>query len=220
MASVLDERKLRRVLSRMLDENEFLSDYGIRALSRYHAEHPYVVHVAGRNIASAMFPPTPTPACSAATPTGAVRSGCRSTRLIIRALLNYYAYYGDNFKIECPTGSGNMMNLYQVAEEVARRLASIFLRDEDGQRPVYGGTETFQNDPHWKDLILFFEFFHGDNGAGVGASHQTGWTGIVARMMELFATTTAEQALESFKIGKAVEVPSAVSARHLQSCSS
>jgi hypothetical protein len=130
--------------------------------------------------------------------------------LILRALLNYYAFYGDDFKIECPTGSGKMMTLYQVAEEVSRRLGSIFLRNEKGRRPVYGGTETFQNDPHWRDLILFYEFFHGDNGAGVGASHQTGWTGIVARMMHLFATTTPEQALASGKLSATVEVEPAV----------
>ena len=116
--------------------------------------------------------------------------------LIVRALLQYYAYYGDDFTIECPTGSGRQMNLYQVAEEISGRLASIFLRNSDGQRPVYGGTTKFQTDPHWRDLVLFYEYFHGDNGAGLGASHQTGWTGIIARMMHLFATTTSQQVLE------------------------
>jgi len=113
--------------------------------------------------------------------------------LILRALVNYYAYYGDAFTIECPTGSGQRMSLYQVAEEIAKRLVRIFLRDSQGQRPVYGGSSRFQKDPHWRDLILFYEYFHGDNGAGIGASHQTGWTGIVARIMHMFATTTAEQ---------------------------
>ena len=115
--------------------------------------------------------------------------------LIIRALLQYYSYYGDAFTVECPTGSGRQMTLYQVAEEIGRRLTSIFLADADGRRPVYGGTETFQTDPHWKDLVLFYEYFHGDNGAGLGASHQTGWTGVVARIMHLFATTTPERVL-------------------------
>ena len=119
--------------------------------------------------------------------------------LIVRALLQYYLYYGDGFTVECPTGSGRQMTLYQVAEELSRRLAGIFLRDGDGRRPVYGGTRTFQEDPHWRDLLLFYEYFHGDNGAGVGASHQTGWTGIVARLMHLFATTSAAQALEHGK---------------------
>ena len=116
--------------------------------------------------------------------------------MIIRALLNYYAYYGDEFTIECPTGSGNMMNLYQVAEEISTRLARIFLRKPDGDRPVYGGTRIFQDDPHWRDLILFYEYFHGDNGAGVGASHQTGWTGCIARVLHLFATSTPAEVLE------------------------
>ena len=120
--------------------------------------------------------------------------------LIVRALLQYYSYYGDRFKVECPTGSGRQMTLYQVAEELTRRLAAIFLRDSSGQRPVYGGTRKFQEDPHWRDLLLFYEYFHGDNGAGLGASHQTGWTGIVARLMHFFATSTSAQVLE---LGKA-----------------
>jgi len=105
--------------------------------------------------------------------------------LIIRALMHYFAYYGDNFKIECPTGSGKLMNLFEVAREIANRLTRIFLRDETGRRPVFGGAEKFQNDPHWRDNLLFYEYFHGDNGAGIGASHQTGWTGLVALMVEI-----------------------------------
>ena len=121
--------------------------------------------------------------------------------LIIRALLQYYIYYGNDFTVECPTGSGRHMTLYQVAEEITRRLASIFLRDQDGQRPVYGGTRTFQDDPHWRDYLSFYEYFHGDNGAGLGASHQTGWTGVIARALHLFATLTPEQVLEGGKMG-------------------
>jgi hypothetical protein len=117
--------------------------------------------------------------------------------LIIRALIQYYTYYGEDFTVECPTGSGRHMNLYQVAEELARRLAAIFQRDANGRRPVYGGTEKFQTDPHWRDYIQFYEYFHGDNGAGLGASHQTGWTGIIARIMQLFALLPADQLLES-----------------------
>ncbi len=112
--------------------------------------------------------------------------------LIIRALLQYYSYYGNDFTIECPTGSGKQMNLYQVAQEISRRLANIFLKDKDGRRPVYGGTQQFQEDPNWREYLQFFEYFQGDNGAGLGASHQTGWTGIIARMMHLFATMTPE----------------------------
>jgi hypothetical protein len=119
--------------------------------------------------------------------------------LIVRALLQYYAYYGNNFVVECPTGSGNRMTLYEVAQELVRRLEGIFLRTSDGNRPVYGGTSKFQDDPHWRDLVLFYEYFHGDNGAGLGASHQTGWTGAIARAMHLFATTSAEHVLETGK---------------------
>jgi len=116
--------------------------------------------------------------------------------LIIRALLQFYLYYGDNFKVECPTGSGKLMNLFEVAREISARLTRIFVRDEHGRRPVYGGTEKFQTDPHWRDYILFYEYFHGDNGAGLGASHQTGWTGLVARLIEMFGHTDATKALE------------------------
>lgn len=119
--------------------------------------------------------------------------------LIIRALLQYYTYYGNDFTVECPTGSGRQKNLYQVAEEISRRLVNIFLRGKDGRRPVYGSTRKFQEDPHWRDLVLFYEYFHGDNGAGLGASHQTGWTGCVARLMHLFATMTPEIVLEEGK---------------------
>ena len=117
--------------------------------------------------------------------------------LIVRALLQYHSYYGDEFTIECPTGSGRQMTLYQVAEELSRRLSSIFLRDESGRRPVFGDSATFQDDPNWRDHLLFYEYFHGDDGSGLGASHQTGWTGVVARAMHLFATTTSEDVLGS-----------------------
>jgi hypothetical protein len=119
--------------------------------------------------------------------------------LIIRALLHYHLYYGDGFTVECPTGSGQQMNLYEVAQEIGRRLSNIFLKDKIGQRPVYGGTRKFQEDPHWRDCLQFFEYFHGDNGAGLGANHQTGWTGCIARIMHLFAALTPEESLESGK---------------------
>jgi len=200
LASILNEEKLRRVLSTMLDEGEFLSAHGIRSLSRYHASHPYVFRVGSEDYRVSYLP--------AESDTGMFggNSNWRGpiwmpvNALIIRALLQYYAYYGDGFKVECPTGSGHLMTLYQVAEEIARRLGTLFLRDSSGRRPVYGGTTAFQEDPHWRDLILFYEYFHGDNGAGLGASHQTGWTGIVARMMHLFANTSPDQVL---RLGKA-----------------
>ena len=120
--------------------------------------------------------------------------------LIVRGLLNLYAFYGDDFTVECPTGSGNRMTLFEVAREISRRLASIFLRDSDGRRPVYGGTAKFQEDPYWRDLILFHEYFHGDNGAGLGASHQTGWTGTIARLLDLFGRVQAADALKTSKV--------------------
>jgi hypothetical protein len=135
--------------------------------------------------------------------------------LIIRALLQYYAYYGNAFQVECPTGSGKKMNLYQVAENISQRLTSIFLKEKNDQRPVNGGEKKFQEDPHWRDLIQFYEYFHGDNGAGLGANHQTGWTGVIARAMHLFATTSAEQVMELGKLAaitvldKPAEAPAA-----------
>src|SRR5262245_11837206 len=208
LASILDETKLRRVLAKMLDENEFLSEFGIRSLSRYHAENPYVLHVGGQEYRVAYLP--------AESDTGMFggNSNWRGpiwmpvNALIVRALLHYFAYYGDAFKVECPTGSGHMMTLYQVAEEISRRLANIFLKDRNSRRPVYGGSKKFQEDPHWRDLILFYEYFHGDHGAGLGASHQTGWTGVVARLMHLFATITAEQVVTLGKTAPMVETDS------------
>jgi hypothetical protein len=119
--------------------------------------------------------------------------------LILRALLQYYLYYGNAFTIECPTGSGKQMNLYEVAEEIGRRLGAIFLEDEQARRPVHGASRKFQEDPHWKGYPLFYEYFHGDTGAGVGASHQTGWTGAIARIMHLFASSDAQTVLEQTK---------------------
>jgi hypothetical protein len=199
LTSILDETKLRRVLAKMLDEKEFLSEFGIRALSRYHADHPYVFWAGGQEYRVAYLP--------AESDTGMFggNSNWRGpiwmpvNALIIRALLQYYAYYGNDFTVECPTGSGRQMNLYQVAEEISRRLANIFLKDKDGRRPVYGGTGKFQENPHWRDCLQFFEYFHGDNGAGLGANHQTGWTGVIARLMHLFATMKPEAILEGGK---------------------
>jgi hypothetical protein len=205
LAAILDETKLRRVLARMLDENEFLSPCGIRSLSRFHAEHPFVISAGGQEYRVSYLP--------AESDTG-MFGGNSNWRgpiwmpvngLIIRALLSYYCYYGNDFTVECPTGSGRQMNLYQVAEEIARRLASIFLKDEEGRRPVFGAAQKFQEDPHWRDCLQFYEYFHGDNGAGLGASHQTGWTGGVARLMNFFATTTAEQMLTLGKAAVFVE---------------
>jgi Mannosylglycerate hydrolase MGH1-like glycoside hydrolase domain len=213
MAAILDESKLRRVLTIMLDEKEFLSPYGIRALSRYHALHPYSFRVGGQEYGVSYLPAESDSGMFGGNSNWRGPIWMPVNALIIRALLQYYIYYGDEFLIECPTGSGRQMTLYQVAEELGHRLASIFLRDKDGRRPVYGGTKKFQEDPYWRDLILFYEYFHGDNGAGLGASHQTGWTGVIARTMHLFATSTAEQFLELGKVAAIVETEPAQSAR-------
>jgi Glycosyl hydrolase family 63 C-terminal domain len=213
LGAVLNEEKLRRVLARMLDEREFLSPYGIRSLSRDHAQHPYVVHVGNQEYRVGYVPAESDSGMFGGNSNWRGPIWMPVNALIIRALLMYYAYYGNRFTIECPTGSGRPMTLYGIAEEIARRLAGIFLRGSDGRRPVYGGAAKFQDDPHWRDLFLFYEYFHGDNGAGLGASHQTGWTGIVARMMHLFATTSAEQILE---LGKAAAGTGAVAGADLQ----
>ena len=199
LLALVNPERLRAILTKMLDENEFLSPYGIRALSRFHKHHPYVFRVDGQEHRVDYLP---------AESDSGMFGGNSNWRgpiwmpvnvMLIRALLNFYAYYGDNFKIECPTGSGRLMNLFDVAKEISDRLTRIFLRDSSGRRPVYGATETFQTDPHWRDLILFYEYFHGDNGAGLGASHQTGWTGAVAKLIQLFGLLDAQRLLEAGK---------------------
>ena len=199
IASILDETKLRRVLSKMLDENEFLGPHGLRALSRFHAEHPYVFKVGDQEYRVSYLPAESDSGMFGGNSNWRGPIWMPVNMLILRALMHYHTYYGDAFKVECPTGSGHMMTLYEVAEELTRRLSSIFVRDEDGRRAVFGGSEKFQSDPHWRDCLQFFEYFHGDSGAGLGASHQTGWTGTIARAMHLFATTTGEQMLEGGK---------------------
>ena len=195
MGAILNESRLRRVLSRLLDENEFLSPYGIRSLSRYHADHPYTFEVGGQVFSVPYLPAELDNGMFGGNSNWRGPIWMPVNALIVRALLQYYTYYGDEFKVECPTGSGQQRTLYDIAEELSRRLQSIFVADADGRRAVNGGTELFRDDPHWRDLILFYEYFHGDNGAGLGASHQTGWTGLIARLMHLFATTSGPQML-------------------------
>ncbi len=184
MLSIVDADKLRRVLRVMLDESEFLSDYGIRALSRAHLDQPYVLRV-GDSEHRVRY--------EAAESSTGLFGGNSNWRgpiwfpvnfLIIESLQKFHHYFGDDFKVECPTGSGQSMTLWEVAEELSRRLARVFLRDEQGRRPVHGSARKFQEDPHWRDLLLFYEYIHGDNGAGVGASHQTGWTALVAKLLQ------------------------------------
>jgi hypothetical protein len=194
--ALVNPERLRRMLSRMLDESEFLSPYGIRALSRYHVDHPYIWYVQGQQFRVDYLP---------AESDSGMFGGNSNWRgpiwmpmqvLLINALLQFYRYYGDGFKVECPTGSGKQMNLFEVSQEIVNRLTRIYQRDESGRRPVYGGEEKFQRDPYWRDLLLFHEYFHGDNGAGIGASHQTGWTGVIARLIDLFGRLNATTLLD------------------------
>jgi hypothetical protein len=204
--ALVNEQRLRRILTRMLDEKEFLSPFGIRALSRVHLDNPYVFTVGSQDYRVGYLP--------AESDTG-MFGGNSNWRgpiwmpvnvLLIRALIQYYLYYGDAFKIECPTGSGRMMNLFEVSKEIATRLSRIFLRDAQGRRAVYGGAEKFQTDPHWRDYILFYEYFNGEDGAGLGASHQTGWTGVIARVIQLYGVMDPQKLLQA---GVRMQIPSA-----------
>lgn len=195
LLSIVNKDKLTRVLTYMLDESEFLGPHGIRSLSKVHLEHPFSFQVGHEEFKVQYLP--------AESNTG-MFGGNSNWRgpvwmplniLIVRALLNLYQFYGDEYKVECPTGSGQYRTLFEVSQEIAQRLCSTFLRDANGKRPVYGGTAKFQEDPYWRDLILFYEYFHGDNGAGLGASHQTGWTGLVAVLLDLFGRAKAEELL-------------------------
>ncbi len=198
LALVTPER-LRRILAKMLDENEFLGPCGIRSLSKFHQQHPYVFHVQGQEYRVDYLPAESNTGMFGGNSNWRGPVWMPVNAMIIRALLQFYLYYGDNFKVECPTGSGKMMNLFEVSKEIADRLTGMFTRDEHGRRPVYGGTEKFQSDPHWRDHVLFYEYFHGDNGAGLGASHQTGWTGVVAKLIQLFGGLDAQRLLEAGK---------------------
>jgi hypothetical protein len=184
LLSVVDQDRLRQVLRVMLDESEFLSPFGVRALSRKHLAEPYSLVVDGQEHRVTYEP--------AESSTG-LFGGNSNWRgpvwfpvnfLLIESLQKFHHYLGDGFTVECPTGSGRMLTLWQVADEISRRLTAIFLTGDDGRRPVFGGESLFQSDPHWRDLVPFHEYFHGDTGAGVGASHQTGWTALVAKLLQ------------------------------------
>jgi hypothetical protein len=183
LLAIVNRDKLPRILKMMLDESEFLSEYGLRSVSRYHKDHPFILPLDG-TIHTIDYEP--------AESTSGLFGGNSNWRgpiwfplnyLIIKSLETFHHFYGDEFKMEFPTGSGNLLTLAEIAVELSRRLTHIFLRDESGHRAVHGGVEKFQNDPDWRDLLLFYEYFHGDNGAGLGASHQTGWTGLVANLL-------------------------------------
>jgi hypothetical protein len=195
MISLLNDDNLRRVLARMLDPAEFLSDYGIRSLSRYHLDHPYVFNVGKQEYRVSYLPAESDSGMFGGNSNWRGPIWAPINALIIRALLQMYGYFGDGFRVECPTGSGQQMNLYEVARNLTDRLAGIFLRNAEGNRPVYGGSSKFQQDPHWRDHILFYEYFHGDNGAGLGASHQTGWTTLIPALAQILAAVTPEKVL-------------------------
>jgi hypothetical protein len=197
LLSILNKTKLERVLGYLLDENEFLGPHGIRSLSRYHLEHPFLFWVGHQEFRVQYLPAESNTGMFGGNSNWRGPVWMPVNGLIIRALLNLYAFYGDDFTVECPTGSGRRMTLFEVAHEITRRLSATFLRGADGRRPVNGGTAKFQDDPHWRDLIQFYEYFHGDNGAGLGATHQTGWTGLVAAFLDIFGRVDAKALLET-----------------------
>ena len=184
LLSIVSRERLERMLAVLLDESEFLSPNGIRSLSRYHQEHPFQLRFDGQ-VYSADYEP--------AESSSGLFGGNSNWRgpvwyplnyLIVEALQRFHYYYGSTLKVESPVGSGQHCDLWEVAAMISGRLIGIFMPDEQGHRPVFGGVEKFQTDPHWRDLLLFYEYFHGDNGAGIGASHQTGWTALVAKLIE------------------------------------
>jgi len=204
LLATVNETRMRRILAVMLDENEFLSEYGIRSISRFHRDHPYIFRTGDHEFRVDYEPAESTTGAFGGNSNWRGPIWIPTNVIIIRALLQYYRYYGDTFKIDCPTGSGNHMNLFEVAKEISARIARIYLRDKNGRRAVYGGMTRFQEDPHWRDYLLFHEYFHGDNGAGLGASHQTGWTGLVASLIYLFGAIDAESFLHGTAVGAIV----------------
>ena len=199
--ALVNPARLKRILEKLFDENEFLSPYGIRSVSRYHAEHPYVFKVHGDQHEVRYLPGESDSAMSDGNINWRGPIWLPINILIIRALMNFYLYYGDTLRVEFPTGSHNLMNLFDISKNIAQRLTRIFLPDNNGRRPVYGTNEKFQTDPYWRDLLNFFEYFHADTGAGLGASHHTGWTGLVAALIKLFGSTDAKTYLQTGKIG-------------------
>jgi hypothetical protein len=184
LLSLVDRDKLRKILQRVLDESEFLSPFGVRSLSVFHREHPYLLPVNG-DVHRVDYEPG-----ESTTPTFGGNSNWRGpiwfpvNFLLIEALQKFHHYFGDSFKIECPQGSGRMLDLWQVSQELSRRLEGLFLRGTDGRRPAYGKNDKLNLDPHWRDYLLYHEYFNGDTGEGLGASHQTGWTALVAKLLQ------------------------------------
>jgi mannosylglycerate hydrolase MGH1-like protein len=202
LLAILDEEKLRRVLVRMLDEAEFLSPFSIRSLSKYHASSPYTFNWGDQQFQVAYAPGESDSGMFGGNSNWRGPIWMPLNMLIIQSLVSLYAYYGDTFQIECPTGSGRKKNLYQVADFLSDRLIKIFIRDKSGERPVFGGLKRLQKDPNWRDYVLFYEYFNGDNGAGLGAGHQTGWTAGIAMLLAFFGSVEAQEVKE----GSAEEV--------------
>jgi hypothetical protein len=200
--SLINPDKLRRILGYMLDENEFLSPYGIRSLSRVHAEHPYIFNVGGQEYRVSYVPGDSDSGMFGGNSNWRGPIWMPMQLMLIRALVNQYAHLGNNFKVECPVGSGRQMTLLEVSQEIARRLSRLFILNKDGHRPTHGDHSRW-NDEHWRDHVLFYEYFHGDTGAGVGASHQTGWTGVIVFLMQGFAAVEQEKVLEKGMIAMA-----------------
>jgi hypothetical protein len=216
--SLINPDKLRRILGYMLDENEFFSPYGIRSLSRYHADHPYVFNAGGQEFRVGYVPGDSDTGMFGGNSNWRGPIWMPMQLMLIRALVNQYAHLGNNFKVECPAGSGRQLTLLEVSQEIARRLSRLFLRNNQGHRPSHG-THAKWKDEHWRDHVLFYEYFHGDSGAGIGASHQTGWTGVIAFLIQGFKEVEAEKVLEkgmiavaevSAEVARASDQPQAV----------
>jgi len=196
--TLVPEDRLRRILARMFDPEEFLSDYGIRSMSKCYRNQPYTLTFEGREIGSTRYEPA-----ESSSPMFGGNSNWRGpiwmpmNLLLVHGLRNLYACYGDDFTIEYPTGSGDLKTLDAIADDISHRLAAIFLRNADGERPVFGGSDVMQTDPNWNDFIFFYEYFHGDNGAGIGASHQTGWTAVVANFIQWNASNTTAESVQT-----------------------
>ena len=197
LLSIASQDQLRSILKFMLDEREFLSPYGIRALSQFHRDNPYLLHVDGMEHRVDYEPGESSTGLFGGNSNWRGPIWFPVNYLLVESLQKFHHYLGDDFQVEFPTGSGKMMTLWEVAGELSRRMTNIFLRDENGRRPVFGNLEKFQTDPHWRDLVLFHEYFHGDSGAGVGASHQTGWTGVVTKLMQQSGESSKRKQRES-----------------------
>ncbi len=183
LLSLLRGHRMKKLLKRMLDETEFLSDYGVRALSRQHLAEPFGLDVHGQHFSVKYLPAESESGLFGGNSNWRGPIWMPVNYLVIESLQKFHHYYGDDFKVECPTGSGRFLTLLEIADELSRRLCRLFLRDEQGRRPVLGDSALLQEDPHFRDYVPFYEYFHGDNGRGVGASHQTGWTGLVAKLL-------------------------------------